>query len=81
MLSYDATLGLRNTVIMKGDNTQTDGKLLSGVPEPYHVRARESVECAVMVITKARFDGVLHHYPEQNDVVLTNLLYVPDLAL
>lgn len=47
----------------------------AGVPEPYHVRARESVECAVLVITKARFDSVLAHYPEQNDIILTNLLY------
>jgi hypothetical protein len=39
------------------------------------VRARENVDSALLVLNKARFDGVMQHYPEHNDIIMTNLLY------
>eukprot|EP00892_Ulva_mutabilis_P004253 jgi/Ulvmu1/219/UM001_0223.1 len=47
---------------------------LLGVPEPYSVKARANEDSAVLVITKADFDDVISHYPEQSDIILTNTL-------
>lgn len=46
----------------------------AGVPEPYNIHARENEESAILVLTKADFEDVISHYPEQNDVVLSNVL-------
>jgi hypothetical protein len=47
----------------------------AGVPEPYSVTVCENSHAAVLVISKARFDSVIAHYPEQIEIILTNLLY------
>lgn len=52
----------------------------AGVPEPYNVIARENVDSALLVLSKARYDGVILHYPEQSDIILTNLLYQHGLS-
>jgi hypothetical protein len=48
--------------------------VFSGVPEPYNVRARENEDTAVLAISKASFNGVITAYPEQNDIIMTNML-------
>lgn len=53
---------------------QTPVQLFAGVPEPYSIKARANEESAVLVITKADFDDVISHYPEQSDIILTNIL-------
>jgi hypothetical protein len=46
----------------------------SGVPEPYNINARESEDTAVLSISKDAFNGVIAAYPEQNDIIMTNML-------
>lgn len=50
------------------------GNCSAGVPEPYDVRARANENSAILVATKAGYDEAISHYPEQSDVVLTNML-------
>jgi hypothetical protein len=44
------------------------------VPEPYNIRARENVDSAVLAISKTAFSGIIAAYPEQNDIIMTNML-------
>lgn len=48
--------------------------LPTGVSEPYNVRARENEDTAVLAISKNAFNGVIAAYPEQNDIIMTNML-------
>jgi hypothetical protein len=48
--------------------------IIAGVPEPYDVQARKNGESTLLATTKASFHELMLSYPEQNDVVLTNLL-------
>lgn len=48
--------------------------LLAGVSEPYSVRARENEDTAVLAISKTAFNGIIASYPEQNDIIMTNML-------
>lgn len=38
------------------------------------MRARADDNSAILVATKAGYDDAISHYPEQSDVVLTNML-------
>jgi hypothetical protein len=44
------------------------------VPEPYSVKARENEDSAVLSISKAAVNEVMLSFPEQNDIIMTNLL-------
>jgi hypothetical protein len=44
------------------------------VPEPYSVKAREKEDSAVLSISKAAVTEVMLSFPEQNDIIMTNLL-------
>lgn len=44
------------------------------MPEPYYIRARENEDTAVLSISKSDFNGVIAAYPEQNDIIMTNML-------
>ena len=46
----------------------------AGVSEPYNVRARENEDTAVLAIGKNAFNEVISAYPEQNDIIMTNML-------
>jgi hypothetical protein len=48
--------------------------MVAGVPEPYNIHARENEDTAVLSITKDAFNGVIAAYPEQNDIIMTNML-------
>jgi hypothetical protein len=47
---------------------------VSGVPEPYNVQARKNGESNLLAISKTAFHDLMLSYPEQNDIILTNLL-------
>lgn len=44
------------------------------MPEPYSVKARENEDSAVLSISKAAVSEVMLSFPEQNDIIMTNLL-------
>jgi hypothetical protein len=47
---------------------------LMGIPEPYDVQARPNEESALLSISKASVNELMLSFPDQHDIILTNLL-------
>lgn len=52
----------------------------AGIPEPYHVHARENQESALLAIRKATFNELVLTYPDQLDILVTSLLQLYGLT-
>jgi hypothetical protein len=53
--------------------------MLAGVPEPYSIQpyyiyARENKDTAMLSIMWLAFNGVITANPQQNDIIMTNML-------
>ena len=46
----------------------------AGVPEDFNVRSSDHEDSSLLVISKSAFDGLIVSYPEQSDIIMTNLL-------
>lgn len=46
----------------------------AGVPEDFNVRSSDYEDSSLLVVSKSAFDGIIVSYPEQSDIIMTNLL-------
>jgi hypothetical protein len=46
-----------------------------GVPEDFNVSCRANEDSSLLVISKTAIDAIFGSYPEQNDIIMTNLLF------
>lgn len=51
-----------------------------GIPELYHVHARDNEESALLTIRKATFNDLVYTYPDQLDILVTSLLQLYGLT-
>ena len=47
----------------------------TGVPEDFTVKSRDNEDSSLLVISKLAWDTVMLSYPEQSDIIMTNLLF------
>jgi hypothetical protein len=48
---------------------------IAGVPEDVDIRKRDNEDGSLLMITKAALDNIIVSYPEQNDIIMTNLMF------
>jgi ankyrin repeat protein len=47
----------------------------AGVPEDFSVSCRHNEDSSLLVISRSAIDNIFISYPEQNDIIMTNLLF------
>ncbi|KAK9811376.1 hypothetical protein WJX72_002779 [[Myrmecia] bisecta] len=55
-------------------NAVGDVAFFMGIPQPRAFQARTTADVTLLVISKLDYEEVVQNYPEQNDIIVTNIL-------
>jgi hypothetical protein len=55
-------------------------RVSAGVPEDVNIQKRDNEDGSLLIIAKAAFDHIIESYPEQSDIIMTNLMFQFGLA-